>query len=166
MIVAFREKGFYSASYTIQPHDESAFTGLQRNFDHIASEPAEQDVLLEIDGREIRTLRHATGIVWFDFTEICAGPRSKNDYIELARCFNTVVVSDIPALSAECDDQARRFINLIDILYDRNVKFMGSGCCPPQELYQGNRLANEFRRVVSRLVEMQSPAYMAREHLT
>jgi cell division protein ZapE len=162
----YRLEFLTSAEIYFHPHDDKAFTGLQRNFDHIASEPEEQNVLLEIDGREIRTLQHATGIVWFDFSEICGGPRSQNDYIELARCFNTVVVSDIPALSAESDDQARRFINLIDILYDRNVKFMGSGCCPPQALYQGNRLANEFRRVVSRLAEMQSIAYMAREHLT
>ena len=162
----YRLEFLTSAEIYFHPHDDKAVTGLQRNFDHIASEPAEQDVLLEIDGREIRTLRHATGIVWFDFAEICGGPRSQNDYIELALCFNTVVVSDIPALSAECDDQARRIINLIDILYDRNVKFMGSGCCPPQELYRGNRLGNEFRRVVSRMTEMQSIAYIAREHLT
>jgi len=160
----YRLEFLTSADIYFYPHDESAFSGLQRNFDHIASEPAQQNVMLDIDGREIRTLRHATGIVWFDFVEICGGPRSQNDYIELARCFNTIVVSDIPALAAECDDQARRFINLIDILYDRNVKFMGSGCGPPQELYGGNRLGNEFKRTASRLLEMQSLTYMAREH--
>jgi cell division protein ZapE len=162
----YRLEFLTSAEIYFHPHDDKAFAGLRKNFDHITSEPAEQDVRLEIDGREIRPLRHATGIVWFDFAEICGGPRSQNDYIELARCFNTVVVSDIPALSAGCDDQARRFINLIDILYDRNVKFMGSGCCPPKELYRGNRLVDEFQRTVSRLAEMQSLAYMAREHLT
>ena len=147
------------------PHDEPAVCGLERNFAHIASEPARAGVVLEIEGRELYPLHHALGVVWFDFEEICAGPRSQNDYLELARCFHTIIVSDIPALTTETDDHARRLINLVDILYDRNVKFMGSGCCPPSELYQGKRLRQEFERTASRLTEMQSHDYLARPHM-
>lgn len=147
------------------PHDQDAFSDLLGNFEHVAPGTTETGVFLEIDGREIPTVRRADGVVWFEFEHICGGPRSQNDYLELARCHNTVVVSDIPPLSTERDDEARRFINLIDILYDRNVKFMGSGCCPPAEIYRGTRLRAEFERTASRLIEMQSRAYLAREHL-
>lgn len=147
------------------PHDQKAIAGLASNFDHIASDLVQSDVNLEIEGRNVVALRHANGVVWFDFEEICGGPRSQNDYLELARCFHTVVVSDIPILSAARDDHARRFVNLIDILYDRNVKFMASGGAPPDELYQGHRLQLEFSRTVSRLIEMQSTDYLARPHL-
>ncbi len=147
------------------PHDKQALTGLSENFRHIAPDASVPGFVLNIDGRDLQTVRHADGIVWFTFDEICGGPRSQNDYIELARCYNTIVVSEIPELPAERDDEARRLINLIDIMYDRNVKFMGSGCRSPGELYLGTRLKDEFERTASRLMEMQSTEYMAREHL-
>ena len=147
------------------PHDDKAAAGLENNFEHVSSEHVRSGTRLDIDGREIQTIRQASGVVWFDFSEICGGPRSQNDYLELARCFHTIVVSDIPKLTKDDDDSARRFINLVDILYDRNVKFMGSGCCPPDQIYQGDRLCLEFSRTASRLVEMQSTEYLAQPHL-
>lgn len=161
----YRLRFLDKAEIYFHPHDDRAIFGLENNFEHIVSEAAEFDVSLEIEGREITAIRHANGVVWFDFDEICGGPRSQNDYLELAKCFHTIVVSDIPVLSSATDNHARRFINLIDILYDRNVKFMGSGSRPPYQLYQGERLRLEFNRTASRLVEMQSTDYLSRPHL-
>jgi cell division protein ZapE len=154
------------AEIFFHPHDLQALQGLSENFRHISPDASVPGYVLNINDRDLQTVRHADGIVWFTFEEICGGPRSQNDYIELARCYNTMVVSEIPELPAERDDGARRLINLIDIMYDRNVKFMGSGSCPPNNLYQGSRLKDEFERTVSRLMEMQSDEYMAREHLS
>ena len=139
-------------------------SGLSGHFQHIAPDASVPGYVLNVNDRDLQTVRHADGIVWFTFDEICGGPRSQADYIELARCYNTIVVSEIPELPADLDDGARRLINLIDIMYDRNVKFMGSGSRPPTELYRGKRLEAEFERTVSRMAEMQSAEYMAREH--
>ena len=120
---------------------------------------------LNIEGREIQARYVADDVAWFDFMEICDGPRSQNDYIELARVFHAVIVSNVPQFSIDTEDQARRFISLVDEFYDRNVKLVLSAAAPPGELYRGERLAFEFQRTVSRLMEMQSHDYLAREHL-
>lgn len=161
----YRLRFLDTAEIYFHPHDERAVSGLRSNFEHISSEPGRSHADLEIEGRSIASVRLANGVVWFDFGELCDGPRSQNDYLELARCFHTIIVSDIPVLARETDDHARRFINLIDILYDHNVKFMGSGRCAPHDLYQGERLRLEFNRTASRLAEMQSTNYLAKPHL-
>ena len=161
----YRLRFLEKAEIYFHPHDDKAAAGLENNFEHVSSEHVRSGTRLDIDGREIQTIRQSSGAVWFDFDEICGGPRSQNDYLELARCFHTIVVSDIPKLTRDDDDSARRFINLVDILYDRNVKFMGSGCCQPDQIYQGDRLRVEFIRTASRLVEMQSNEYLAKPHL-
>jgi len=106
----------------------------------------------------------AADVVWFDFASICDGPRSQSDYVEIARDFHTVLVSRVPGFDAASDNQARRFIALVDELYDRNVKLVVSAAAPPGELYRGERLHFEFERTRSRLVEMQSHDYLARPH--
>ncbi|HWZ61686.1 MAG TPA: cell division protein ZapE [Steroidobacteraceae bacterium] len=120
------------------------------------------DILIE--GRPIAVLRVGHDVVWFEFAALCVGPRSPDDYIEIAREYRTVMVSDVPVLQAEDDDAARRFIELIDELYDRNVNLIVSAAAPPPELYRGERLKAPFERTVSRLIEMQSSEYLAREH--
>ena len=147
------------------PLDERAEAGLLYNFEHVAPESGHTGVVLEVEGREINTVRHADGVVWFDFREICGGPRSQNDYLELARCFHTMVVSNIPRLDADTDDQGRRLINLIDVMYDRNVKLIASAEAEPSELYSGTRLAGEFQRTASRMNEMRAHDYLAKKHL-
>lgn len=119
---------------------------------------------IEINGREIRARRRAGGVAWFDFSELCVGPRSQNDYVELARELHAVVVSGVPAFDAAQDDAARRFVSLIDEFYDRNVKLVLSGAAPVGRLYSGRRLRAEFERTCSRLQEMQSTAWLARPH--
>jgi cell division protein ZapE len=119
---------------------------------------------LEVEGRVIVARYNAEDVVWFDFLAVCDGPRSQNDYIELAKEYHAVVISDIPELTAEREDQARRFINLVDEFYDRSVKLLISAEKPLNELYSGNRLRFEFDRTVSRLLEMQSNEYLSRPH--
>ena len=144
------------------PLDEMAEINLETSFEAIAPDEGGRDVQLDIENRTINTRRCADGVVWFTFTAVCDGPRSQNDYIELARLFQTVLLSDVPRL--ESDNQARRFISLVDEFYDRNVKLIISAEVPIKELYSGTLLRFEFRRTASRLQEMQSEEYLSREH--
>ena len=103
-------------------------------------------------------------MAWFEFRELCEGPRSQTDYIELARSYHTIFISNIPEFTGADEDAARRFIAAIDEFYDRGVKLVVSAAAAPAVLYHGERLALEFQRAASRLVEMQSPHYLASEH--
>jgi cell division protein ZapE len=122
------------------------------------------DRSIEIEGRRIPVIRECGGVVWFDFMALCSGPRSQEDYIEVARDYQSVIVSDIPVLDSRHEDEARRFIALVDEMYDRNVNLIVSAAAPPAELYRGDRVAFQFERTASRLIEMQSEEYLAREH--
>jgi cell division protein ZapE len=118
---------------------------------------------IEIEGRRIPVVCESGGVVWFDFMALCSGPRSQDDYIEIARDYQSVIVSDVPVLDSLHEDEARRFIALVE-LYDRNVNLIVSAAAPPTELYRGDRVAFQFERTASRLIEMQSEEYLAREH--
>jgi cell division protein ZapE len=109
-------------------------------------------------------VRDAGTAVWFEFAALCAGPRSQNDYIEIARAYQTVFLSDVPLFDADHENEARRFIALVDELYDHGVKLIVSAAAQPAQLYRGERLSLEFARTASRLIEMQSQEYLAREH--
>ena len=124
----------------------------------------QKGVNLEIEGRLISAIKLSEGIVWFDFFAICDGPRSQNDYIEIAREFQAVIISNVPQMGRHNEDVARRFIHLVDEFYDRNVKIAISAVQPLQSLYSGGRLSFEFERTQSRLLEMQSHEYLARPH--
>lgn len=137
---------------------------LERLFTELAGTPGKQNVTLTINHRTLRALREDTGIAWFDFATLCVGPRSQEDYIELARCYHTVLLSDIPLLTEQHENPARRFIALVDEFYDRGVKLIASAYAPVAGLYAGTRLVFEFERTRSRLTEMQSHAYLARAH--
>lgn len=125
------------------------------------------DVVLEVEGRPIRA--RAIGgagedVAWFEFRELCEGPRSQNDYIELARLYQSVILGNVPRFNVRSEDAARRFISLVDEFYDRSVKLIVSAEAAITELYQGERLRFEFERTESRLLEMQSHEYLARSH--
>ncbi len=119
---------------------------------------------LALHGRVVRARRLATGMVWFDFEELCAGPRSQDDYVSLARSYQTLFLSAVPRLGAGEENEARRLLMLIDELYDRRVKLVISAAAAPQDLYRGERLRFEFERVVSRLSEMQTEHYLSQRH--
>jgi cell division protein ZapE len=137
---------------------------MMERFTTIAGSPGAADTLLAVEGRTIAARRAAADVVWFDFDAICDGPRSQADYVEIARDYHTVLVSAVPGFDAASDDQARRFVALVDELYDRNVKLVIAAAAAPEALYRGERLAFEFERTRSRLVEMQSHDYLARPH--
>ncbi|MGN6513517.1 MAG: cell division protein ZapE [Lysobacteraceae bacterium] len=125
--------------------------------------PPEEGPLL-VDGRPIAARALAEGCAWFDFAALCEGPRASADYIEVAREFHTVLLGGIPRFGAQRDDAARRFVHLVDELYDRHVNLVCTADAPPTALYAGERLAGAFERTASRLVEMQSAEYLALEH--
>lgn len=119
---------------------------------------------LDIAGRPVDARRVAGDVAWFTFDAVCEGPRGQADYIELARSFSTVVIEGVPVLDGLRDDAARRFVTLVDEFYDRGVKLVVAAAAAPTALYTGERLAFEFERTASRLVEMQSHEYLARAH--
>ena len=133
-------------------------------FEAIAGEPGAANVTLTMNHRRLHAERQAEDVVWFSFKELCDGPRGQADYIELARCYHTVFLTDIPVLAVEQDNQARRFITLVDEFYDRAVKLILSTAAPINALYRGSKLTFEFERTQSRLIEMQSQEYLARPH--
>ena len=159
---------------TYLPSDASdTMQRLRELFDELADQsgrpwpgqsPADPASSIEIEGRHIPVIRERGGVVWFDFMALCSGPRSQEDYIEIARDYQSVIVSDIPVLDSLHEDEARRFIALVDEMYDRNVNLIVSASVPPVELYRGERVAFQFERTASRLIEMQSEEYLAREH--
>jgi cell division protein ZapE len=124
------------------------------------AETADEDPRVHIETREIRALRRAGSVIWFDFATLCGGPRSQNDYLEIAGRFKTVVLSGIPRMSVAMSSEARRFTWLIDVFYDHKVKLIMSAEVEPEALYTEGTLANEFHRTVSRIIEMQSREYM------
>jgi cell division protein ZapE len=147
------------------PLDESADTDLESAFSQLA-EVHDEEPVLHIEARDIRAVRKAGGVVWFDFRTLCGGPRSQNDYLEIATQFHTVILSNVPQMPVRMASEARRFTWLVDVLYDRRVKFILSAAVPPEQLYTEGPLAHEFPRTVSRLNEMQSAEYLALEHRT
>jgi len=158
----YRCSGLEQVNTYIMPPGVLADAVLGAAFDRLAQTP-DEDPVLEIEARSIRARRAAAGVVWFDFKTLCGGPRSPNDYLEIAQRFDAVVLSDVPYLPAHMASQARRFSGLIDVLYDCRVKLLVSAALAPEGLYPKGPLAYEFARTVSRLHEMQTPAYWALE---
>jgi cell division protein ZapE len=163
--VDYRLRLLQKAGTYLCPDDDEASRRLDFFFSESASTRIEKDIDLDVNGRPIRAMRCAKGVAWFRFDDICDGPRSQADYIELARWYPSIIVSGVPRFDATRDDQARRFIALVDEFYDRRVKLILSAEVDVSSLYSGKRLAFEFERTVSRLVEMQSNDYLALPHL-
>jgi cell division protein ZapE len=125
------------------------------------AEAREEEPVMNIEHRELRAVKRAGGVVWFDFRTLCGGPRSQNDYLEIASRFHTVLLSNVPQMPPRLASEARRFTWLVDVLYDRRVKLVMSCAVPPEQLYTEGPLAHEFPRTVSRLHEMQSAEFLA-----
>lgn len=141
------------------PLDQSSSDALESAYTAIA-EVGDDDPELIIENRPIRAVRRAGGVAWFDFDTLCGGPRSQVDYLEIAQQFHTVFLSGVPRLTAGMAAQARRFLWLIDVLYDQRVTLMISAQCEPGALYTEGAMVHEFERTVSRLLEMQSQEYL------
>jgi cell division protein ZapE len=163
--VDFRLRTLEQAAVYFAPDDGAARATLAAQFEALTGvPPAPLDV--DIEGRPLPVRGCADGVIWCEFADLCGGPRGTLDYIELGRCFHTLILSGVPALGDDQNDAVRRFINLLDELYDRNVNLLVSAEVPPAALYRGARLVPAFRRTVSRLSEMQSHEYLSRPHIS
>ncbi len=141
------------------PLGEAAESAMSDAFERLA-ETQDEDPVLQIEARKIQARRKAGGLVWFDFKTLCGGPRSQNDYLEIASQFHTVLLSDVPQMPPRMSAEARRFTWLIDVLYDRRVKLIMSAAVAAELLYTEGLMAHEFVRTVSRINEMQSKEFL------
>ncbi len=164
--VDYRLRALEQAELYHYPLDKEADESLERSFDSLNpdAEHIRRNQKLAVEGRDIEARCVSDDVAWFEFKALCDGPRSQNDYIELAREFHAVLVGNVPQMSVANDDQARRFINLVDEFYDRHVKLVVSAEVALDQLYRGGRLEFEFERTKSRLLEMQSHEYLAKGH--
>ncbi|MEO8935307.1 MAG: cell division protein ZapE [Burkholderiaceae bacterium] len=158
----YRTRMLEQTQIYLTPLGAATDRALRKAFESIA-EVGDEDARLTIETRVIKALRRAGGVVWFDFATLCGGPRSQNDYLELANRFHTLILSEVPQMSAALSSEARRFTWLVDVCYDRRVKLIISAAVPAEELYTVGTLVNEFQRTVSRLHEMQSVEYLRSE---
>ncbi|MFK7160964.1 cell division protein ZapE [Marinospirillum sp. MEB164] len=162
--VDYRLRTLTQAQIYHYPLDEQAEATLQQSYEAMVRVEGAFNQAVEINGRPIIAKRVHDQIAWFEFDALCDGPRSQYDYIELSKIFHTVLISNVPQLGREKDDQTRRFINLIDEFYDRQVKVIITAAVSIDQIYTGGNLAFEIARTQSRLLEMQSHEYLAREH--
>ncbi len=160
----FRLRALEQAEIYHWPLDPAAEESLSRSFAALAPDTPEHDVNLRIEGRDIMARMVADDVAWFEFAALCEGPRSQNDYIELAMIFHAVLLSNVPVMTVKNENAARRFISLVDEFYDHGVKLIISAEAAITDIYQGERLRFEFERTRSRLLEMQSHEYLAGSH--
>ncbi len=144
--------------------DAGAGAAMRGLFLSLATSAPTGAITLDVGGRPLAARDTAQGIAWFEFTELCETARGANDYLELAHRYHTIFLSAVPVLTADRDDGARRFLTLIDALYDRGVNLVLCAAAAPDALYRGERLRFDFARATSRLIEMQSERYLASEH--
>ena len=142
-----------------QPNGAQADAAMTQAFNLLA-EAQDEEPVVHIEARNITARRKAGSVIWFDFRVLCGGPRSQNDYLEIAAQFQTVFLSDVPEMGIRHASEARRFTWLVDVLYDRRVKLVMSAAVPPEQLYVEGPMAHEFVRTVSRLAEMQSQGFL------
>jgi cell division protein ZapE len=158
----YRRRTLELARLYLTPLGEQIDAEMTGIFEKLA-ESADEDPALNIEHRVLKAKRKAGGVVWFDFNTLCGGPRSQNDYLELASRFHTVMLSHVPLMPVRLASEARRFTWLIDVLYDRRCKLVISAEVPPEQLYTEGPMSHEFPRTVSRLNEMQSKEYLSEE---
>jgi cell division protein ZapE len=161
----YRQRTMEQVQLYHTPLGPEADAAMNEAFERLA-EAREESPVLMIEHREIHARRRAGGVVWFDFKTLCGGPRSQNDYLELASQFHTVLLSGVPQMPPRLASEARRFTWLVDVLYDRRCKLILSAEVPADELYTDGPLAHEFPRTVSRLQEMQSAEFLALQRRT
>jgi cell division protein ZapE len=146
------------------PADAAAEKKMLDYFRMVAGEDGKKGGSIEVLGRDIDTVRRGHGVIWFEFRKLCGGPRSQNDYLEIARGYHTVLLSHVPQMSRHQASEARRFTWLVDVFYDHKVKLIATADCAADALYTEGTQAGEFARTVSRLTEMHSREYLALPH--
>jgi cell division protein ZapE len=160
----YRLRQLEQAPLYLDARDPDASVQMERRYAELADDAAGGAGTIAVEGRAIPYVAATDEVIWFDFDALCDGPRSQADYIEIARDYHTVLVTGVPVFDVTVENQARRFIALVDEFYDRGVKLVLSAAAPPDQLYRGERLCFEFERTRSRLAEMQAHEYLARPH--
>ena len=159
--IDYRRRTLTQAVTYYTPNDDAAEEALANLYHKLT--PHSEGHSIHINHREIQARAYAGSVAWFDFNSLCGTARSQNDYLDLIRVFDTILLSNVPVMSPAMASQARRFTWLIDVMYDHNVKLFVSAQAPAEQLYTEGQMANEFFRTVSRLVEMQSKEYLERD---
>ena len=162
--VDYRLRALEQVEIYHHPSDAAAEKKMLDYFRMVAGEEGRKGGHIEVLGRNIDTVRRGHGVIWFDFRTLCGGPRSQNDYLEIARAYHTVMLSHIPQMTQHQASEARRFTWLVDVFYDHKVKLIVTADCPADALYTQGTQAGEFVRTVSRLTEMNSREYLALPH--
>lgn len=160
----WRLRALRQAPVYFAPDDVHAEREMAAAFARLAHGGQRSAFPLMLNERAVEVRRESVGVIWFDFTHICDGPRGVADYIELARSYHSMLISGVPQFTGQNENAAQRFVECVDELYDRGVNLVLSAAVPITELYQGQRLRTVFARTESRLIEMQSEEYHAREH--
>jgi len=163
--IDYRLRTLEQAEIYHYPLDEQANKNLNLYFTQLAPESCEYEASLVIAGRDVESIRNADGVVMFEFDVLCGGPRSQTDYMELSRIYHSVLLANVTQMGQQVDDIARRFIAMVDEFYERNVKLIISAEVDIDDLYTQGQLSFEFKRCISRLREMQSTEYLAKQHL-
>ncbi len=161
--IDYRLRALEQADIYLVPSDAAADAKLMRTFSQVAHGEGHTRTIF-VMGREVPVIHRAPGVAWFDFATLCGGPRSQNDYLEIAHGFHTVFLSGVPKMSATMSSEARRFTWLVDVFYDHRVKLVLAADCAAEALYTEGTQAVEFQRTVSRLIEMRSHEYLASGH--
>jgi cell division protein ZapE len=161
----YRLRALNRATVYLEPTGVAADAALRRHFAALTADAAPSTDPVVVNNRPIPCIARDDGVVWLDFDVVCNIPRSKNDYLELARAFHTVLLANLRVLDDEQSDRVHRLVTLIDALYDRCCKLICSADTAPAGLYTGRDMAFDFRRTASRLIEMQTRRYLARPHL-
>ena len=142
------------------PRNEAADDFLCASWSSLTHGAPNEPLRIEVDGRVLRVDKHTHGVAWMTFAELCMRPLGAGDYLELCNYCNTLILQGIPQLTREERNEAKRFVTLIDTLYDHRVKLVATAETPPEGIYEAGDGNFEFQRTVSRLIEMQSEAYL------
>jgi cell division protein ZapE len=164
--IDYRLRALEQAELFHWPLDAAAEESLEKSFRSLLPEHCvvQENEALMVENRSLTARKVGDDVAWFEFRELCDGPRSQNDYIELGKIFHAVLLANVEQMGVAKEDMARRFINLVDEFYDRNVKLIISAEVELKDLYSGGRLNFEFQRTLSRLLEMQSHEFLSRPH--
>ncbi|HHF3038074.1 TPA: cell division protein ZapE [Vibrio diabolicus] len=163
--VDYRLRTLEQAEIYHYPLDEQANINLNKYYQQLTGERQIVAHQIEVNHRQLEVIEASDGVLHASFAQLCQTARSQNDYIELSRIYHTVLLADVQQMNRKIDDAARRFIALVDEFYERNVKLIISAEVPMEDLYTEGQIEFEFKRCLSRLTEMQSHEYLAREHL-
>jgi cell division protein ZapE len=161
--IDYRLRALEQAQVFLATDDAVAEAAIEATFNTVSGGPGHKQPV-DVLGRQLPVVHRAPGVIWFDFATLCGGPRSQNDYLWLANRHHTLFLSKVPRMGADKASEARRFTWLVDVLYDHRVKLIISAACPAEDLYTQGVQAGEFKRTVSRLIEMRSLEYLASPH--